>query len=150
MVASTPNALAFSRDGGMAWKSVALPSYVSTVQGVALSPSAIWISSRAGVFYSKDNGVTWEHVLVGAPPQNLMSVRYDRAAAALARADAAPATSTPPAMARPGAAPPLPASHIRSLSVAGGRLLGITPFRGIVAQPESQAQLQAASADGAR
>ena len=53
---------------------------VTGMQGVALSPFAIWISSRAGVFYSKDNGVTWEHVLVGVPPQNLMSVRYDGAA----------------------------------------------------------------------
>lgn len=146
VIASTTNSLAFSRDGGIAWTSVELPPYVSTVQGVALSPFAIWISSRAGVFYSKDNGVTWEHILVGVPPQNLMSVRYDGAARrllGLTRSGDVYSTSDGQTWNRTAVA----GVHIRSLSVAGGRLLGITPFRGIVAQPESQVQaLRAATA----
>jgi photosystem II stability/assembly factor-like uncharacterized protein len=150
VIASTPNSLAFSRDGGMAWTSVELPPYVSTVQGVALSPFAIWISSRAGVFYSKDNGATWEHILVGVPPQNLMSVRYDGAARrllGLTRSGDVYSTSDGQTWNRTAVA----GVHIRSLSVAGGRLLGITPFRGIVAQPESQAQaLRAASAGSSK
>ncbi len=150
VVASTPNALAFSRDGGMAWKSVALPSYVSTVFGVALSPSAIWISTRAGVFFSNDNGGNWQHVLAGAPPQNLTSIRYDRATGhllGLTRSGEIYSTSDGQTWSRTAAA----GVAIREISVAGRRLLGITPFRGIVAQPEDQAQaLRAASADGAR
>jgi hypothetical protein len=38
--------------------------------------------------------------------------------------------------------------QIRSISVAGGRLLGITPFRGIVAQPQSDAGSIRATAGG--
>jgi hypothetical protein len=41
-----------------------------------------------------------------------------------------------------------PGYRLRSVSVAGGRLLGITPFSGIVAQPESEAQGQRVTASG--
>ena len=140
VVASTPNALAISHHHGMAWKSVTLPSYISTVQSVALTPSAIWLSSRSGVFYSEDDGANWEHVLVGAPPQNLMSVGYESAShrfLGLTQGGDVYMSSDGQTWNRTA----ITEFHIRSLSLAGGRLLGITPFRGIVGQPESQALL---------
>jgi ligand-binding sensor domain-containing protein len=149
VVATTPDGMAISHHHGNAWTAVSVPSYISPVQAVALSPSAIWLSSRSGVFFSKDDGATWEHVLVGAPPENLMSVRYDHAAQrllGLTRSGQVYSAHEGQPWNRTADA----GIQIRSISPAGGRLLGITPFRGIVAEPELQTPRAAASAGGSR
>ena len=96
-------------------------------------------------------GVNWlGDAVMTTPAQNLMSVRYDGAARrllGLTRSGDVYSTNDGQTWNRTAVA----GVHIRSLSVAGGRLLGITPFRGIVAQPESQAQaLRAASAGSSK
>ncbi|MGZ4822250.1 MAG: WD40/YVTN/BNR-like repeat-containing protein, partial [Terriglobales bacterium] len=147
VLASTPNSLVFSRDGGNAWTAVALPKYVTTVYSVVLSPSAMWIATRSGVFRSRDNGANWEHVFVGTPAQNLTAVQYDSAAQRLfgvASTGEIYSASEGASWSRTST----PGYLIRSLSVAGGRLLGITPFSGIVAQPESETQGLRVTASG--
>ncbi|MBZ5629089.1 MAG: transcriptional regulator [Acidobacteriia bacterium] len=147
LLAATPDSLVLSRDGGAAWSKLALPSYVGIVHGVAISPSTLWIATHAGVFYSQDNGASWVHVLVGTPPRNLMSVRYDADAQrilGLTRSGEIYSTHDGQVWNRAADA----GLHIRSISVAGGRLLGITPFRGIVAQPESEARSLRTAAGG--
>ncbi|MBZ5568543.1 MAG: transcriptional regulator [Acidobacteriia bacterium] len=147
ILAATPNSLVFSRDGGAAWSKIALPPYVGIVRGVAISPASLWIATHAGVFYSQDNGANWVHVLVGTPPQNLMSVRFDAdAQRLLGLTPSGEIYSTHDGRVWRRAADA--GLHIRSISIAGGRLLGITPFRGIVAQPESEAPSLRATAGG--
>jgi photosystem II stability/assembly factor-like uncharacterized protein len=147
VLAATPNSLVFSRDGGNTWMPVALPKFVTTVSDVVLSPSSMWIATRSGVFSSQDNGATWEHVFVGAPAQNLTAIQYDAASQRLfgvATTGEIYSTSDSRSWSRTSA----PGYRLRSVSVAGGRLLGITPFSGIVAQPESEAQGQRVTASG--
>jgi ligand-binding sensor domain-containing protein len=117
------------------------------VRGVAISPSTLWITTHAGVFYSQDSGANWIHVLVGTPPQNLTSLRYDaeaRRLLGLTRSGEIYSTNDGQVWSRAADA----GFQIRSISVAGGRLLGITPFRGIVAQPQSDAGSIRATAGG--
>ncbi|HET7185969.1 MAG TPA: transcriptional regulator [Terriglobales bacterium] len=137
VVASTPNSLAVSHNHGVAWTPVNLPSFVGTVSSVAMSPSAMWVSAYAGVFFSKDDGANWEHVLVGTPPQNLTSVRYDAVSQRLlgvTHSGEVYSTVDNNHWNRIADA----GIHMRSVNFAGGRLLGITPFRGIVAPPAGQ------------
>ena len=139
VLAATPNSLVFSRDGGNTWTPVALPKFATTVYSVVLSPSAMWIATRSGVFRSQDNGAAWEHVFVGSPAQNLTAIHYDSVAQRLFGVTATGEIYS----ASEGASwsrKSTPGYSIRSLSASGGRLLGITPFSGIVAQPEPVAQ----------
>ncbi len=150
VLASTAKSLLLSRDGGANWTRASIPASVDAIYAVALSPNALWITTRVGVFSSQDDGATWEHVLVGDPARNLTAVHYDRASRHLlavtgngeiyASADGRKWTRA--------ADPGLP---LRSVSYSGGRLLGITPFSGIVAQPEAEAQsLRVGTAGGSQ
>jgi photosystem II stability/assembly factor-like uncharacterized protein len=145
VLAATPNSLVWSRDGGMTWSALALPSYVGIVHAVAISPSMLWIATHAGVFESKDTGATWEHVLVGTPPQNLMSIRYDatgQRVLGLTRSGEIYSTHDGQIWSHTAHT----GIYLRSIGLAGGRLLGITPFRGIVAQPEPDVRALRATA----
>jgi photosystem II stability/assembly factor-like uncharacterized protein len=147
VLASTPNSLVFSRDGGAVWTPVALPEFVTTVSHVVLSPTAMWITTNSGVFASEDNGASWEHVFVGTPAQNLTVIQYDAAVQRMfgvATTGEIYSTSDGRSWSRTSA----PGYVIRSMIVARGRLLGITPFSGIVAQPEAEAQAMRAAASG--
>ena len=66
-----------SNDGGANWSLAKLPAYFSAVYSIALLPEdTVWIATHQGVFFSKDYGVTWEHVLVGSPARQLSYITY--------------------------------------------------------------------------
>jgi len=146
VAAATPNLVLLSQDGGSNWSTAALPPFVTAVYGVALTPSAVWVATREGAFHSRDHGATWEHVVVGIPARNLVSVHYDAGRQRLLGA----ATSGEVFVSRDGGQSWSRASDpgwdIRRVGVAGERLLGITAFSGIVAEPDDAAQSPRAAA----
>ncbi len=146
-IAATPTFLALSRDRGANWSPLALPAFAGTVYSVAISPSTLWLATRNGVFRSPDHGVTWAHILVGKPPENMTEVRYDSSGErllGLTRSGEIYQSSDGQTWRRTAES----GIPIRAVTVAAGRLLGITPFRGIVALPESSATATSAAAVG--
>jgi photosystem II stability/assembly factor-like uncharacterized protein len=134
VAAATPAAVLISSDSGTSWAAAALPPFVTRVFSIAITPDTLWITTRQGAFYTHDRGATWGHIIVGLPARNLISLRYDSAGQRLlgvATSGEIFATRdghTWDRIADPGWA-------VRAISVAAGRLLGITAFSGIVAQP---------------
>ena len=148
VAAASPASVLISNDGGTVWSILKLPAYVTRVYGVALEPERIWITSREGAFYSKDDGQTWEHVLVGSPAMQVVSVAYDtanRRTLGVASNGEIYSTSDGRAWSRTAE----PGRALRSLSIAGNRIYGITQFSGIVAA-EDAATTERAAGGGAQ
>ncbi|MGZ4816324.1 MAG: WD40/YVTN/BNR-like repeat-containing protein [Terriglobales bacterium] len=137
VLASSPEAVLLSRDGGNGWEQLTLPPFVSRIYRVEFGPndSSVWISTHMGTFHSKDAGKTWEHVMAGQPLSNVAYISYDRQnARLLAVADARRRIYE----SRDGDQWTLAAdSHwpIRNLVVTRGHLYAVTDFSGIVEQP---------------
>jgi photosystem II stability/assembly factor-like uncharacterized protein len=52
--------IAVSQDGGASWKSVKLPSGLTSLATLCLTPDGtLWVGGREGIFYSQDSGDTW-------------------------------------------------------------------------------------------
>jgi photosystem II stability/assembly factor-like uncharacterized protein len=136
VLASSPDALFLSLDGGDTWEQLTLPPFVTRLYRVEFGPSSsdLWVSTHMGTFHSKDRGKTWQHVMAGQPLTNVSYVSYDRQnARMLAIADARRRIYE----SRDGESWALAAdSHwpIRNIIVTAGRLYAVTDFSGIVAQ----------------
>jgi photosystem II stability/assembly factor-like uncharacterized protein len=132
VAAATPDALLLSTNGGTVWSIAKLPKYVSRLSGAALEPDRIWITTREGAFFSTDAGETWEHVIVGMPAMQVVSIAYDAAnsrALGVASNGEIYSSANGKEWTRAGE----PGRALRSVSVAGNRIYGITQFSGIVA-----------------
>jgi photosystem II stability/assembly factor-like uncharacterized protein len=146
VAAATPNSLLLSKDAGATWTTAKLPAYVTRLSGVGLDPERVWITGREGAFFSADAGETWEHVLVAMPAMQIYSVAYDAAnqrilgVAANGEIYSTADGKSWSRMAEPGRA-------LRSVTVAGNRIYGITQFSGIVAAQDA-ASMERASAGG--
>jgi photosystem II stability/assembly factor-like uncharacterized protein len=52
--------MALSLDGGMRWKSIALPARLTQISSVAVDDQkSLWVGGREGVFISPDDGASW-------------------------------------------------------------------------------------------
>jgi photosystem II stability/assembly factor-like uncharacterized protein len=134
VLAATSGSVLLSRNRGDTWTRAQLPDYVTVIYGVALAPDALWIATREGAFFSRDDGRSWEHIVVGIPARNLLRVNYDPDGRRLLGATVGQVFES-----RDGGAEWTPVGGptrlVRSLSVAGNRILAITAFDGIFAQP---------------
>ena len=150
VLASSPDALFLSHNGGDTWEQLTLPPFVSRLYRVEFGPgnSNLWISTHMGTFHSKNGGKTWEHVMAGQPLTNVSYVSYDRQTSRLlAVGDGRRRIYE----SRDGEAWTLAAdSHwpIRNVVVNGGRLYVVTDFSGIVAQPLGSQSIAAAGGGG--
>jgi photosystem II stability/assembly factor-like uncharacterized protein len=141
VLAATPTSAMLSKDGGETWSELKLPPYVGRVNGVAIGPrSDLWVATHMGTFRTHDAGAKWEHVTAGNPVTKLWSVRYDR------KSDRLIAIAGNRNMifeSRDGGISwQLAASArypIRDVTLAGGRMLAVTDFNGVVAQLVSEA-----------
>lgn len=71
VLATTPKAALLSPDGGWTWRTLRLPSFVTTLYGGALqSGKVVWLAAREGALRSADYGHTWELIA----PHLLMDV----------------------------------------------------------------------------
>jgi photosystem II stability/assembly factor-like uncharacterized protein len=148
IVAATRSTVLVSTDGGTEWKQAPLTSFVSSVYGLAITPDAnIFVASREGIFHSADAGKTWEHVVNGVPAKDIGSVTYDSErkrlfATSIVSSVIFQSDDNGRSWQRHSDA----GYTLRSVSAVKGRLLGATPFDGVVAQPENDSR--SASAEG--
>jgi photosystem II stability/assembly factor-like uncharacterized protein len=148
IVAATRSSVLVSTDGGTEWKQAPLASFVSSVYGLAVTPDAnIFVASREGIFHSADAGKTWEHVVNGVPAKDIGSVTYDSErkrlfATSIVSSVIFQSDDNGRSWQRHSDA----GYTLRSVSAVKGRLLGATPFDGVVAQPENDSR--SASAEG--
>lgn len=136
VVAATHTEVLVSADGGINWHLVNLPSHVTGVRGVTVTPDAeILVASADGAFRSSDLGKNWEHVLGGLPKNDLSFVSYDFSARTLLATslsvrtifqshDGGRSWSRGPDVGYP----------LRRVAAVHGRLIAVTPFDGIIAQ----------------
>lgn len=140
MVAATRSSVLVSNDNGKTWQHASLPSYVVGIRGVAIaSDSQIMIAAREGAYHSADGGTTWEHVLNGLPAKDITSVSFDAAhQRLLVTSDATGVIFESSDGGRSWQRGPDSGFPLRRVSVFGRRLVGATPFDGVILQPENE------------
>ncbi len=152
VLAATRSAVLVSNDSGTTWKLAAgLPNYVVSIRSAAIaSDSQILVASREGAFRSGDSGATWEHVMNGLPGKDITSVSFDPThKRLLATSDATGVIFESRDGGRSWQRGPDTGFPLRRVSVIGGRLVGATPFDGVILQPENESISAAADAGSA-
>lgn len=148
---TTPNAVAVSVNGGESWLPATKPLDPEfTINSVAIDALGdIWLASRAGVYRSTDAGDSWKKITT-LRLANILNIQFDVEnhrmlvvsgastnifeSADNGRTWTAISTGWP----------------LRNLRLARGRLLGTTPFDGIVMQPEVTAAVDNVAGSGTR
>jgi photosystem II stability/assembly factor-like uncharacterized protein len=140
VVAATRSSVLVSNDKGATWKQGGLPTYVVSIRSAAIaSENQIIIASREGAFRSGDGGATWEHVVNGLPGKDITYVSFDSThKRMLATSDATGVIFESRDGGRSWQRGPDSGFPLRRVSVIGGRLVGATPFDGVVLQPENE------------
>src|SRR6202167_1209756 len=148
VVAAARSTVLVSNDTGATWKLAGLPSYVVSIRSAAIaSGSQIMIASREGAFRSGDGGATWEHAVNGLPGKDITSVSFDSShKRLLATSDATGVIFESRDGGRSWQRGPDSGFPLRRVSVIGGRLVGATPFDGVILQPENESISAAAEA----
>jgi photosystem II stability/assembly factor-like uncharacterized protein len=150
VVAATRSSVLVSQNAGSAWQPAVLASYPINVRSVTVAPDGqIFVATREGAFHSADSGHSWNHVVAGLPDKDITSVTYDGSHKRLIATsgqtgvvfESADGGST--WLRGPDSGFPL-----RRISVVHGRYVGATPFDGVIAQPENEAQ--SANAGGSK
>jgi photosystem II stability/assembly factor-like uncharacterized protein len=152
VVAATRSSVLVSKDKGTTWKQTALPSYVVSIRGAALSADGdIVIAAREGLYHSADTGATWEHVVNGIPAKDITSVSFDAVhGRALATSDSTGVIFVSQDGGRSWRHGPDSGYPLRRVSVIGGRFVAATPFDGVILQPENESISAAAGASSSR
>jgi photosystem II stability/assembly factor-like uncharacterized protein len=150
LVAATHSTVLVSNDSGKTWQQAGLPSYVASIRNVAIvSDSQILVASREGAFRSGDGGATWEHVVNGLPGKDITSVSFDSGSKRLlATSDSTGVIFESRDGGRSWQRGPDSGFPLRRVSIIGGRLVGATPFDGVILQPENESISAAAGVGG--
>ncbi|MGH9511576.1 MAG: WD40/YVTN/BNR-like repeat-containing protein [Terriglobales bacterium] len=142
LVAATRTSVLFSTDSGVAWRQASLPSYITNIRELAITPDQqILIASREGAFRSSDSGLSWQRSYNGLPDSNINSITYDASANRLL------ATSTVTGVifesedgGRNWHRGPDAGYPLHSVNVVKGRFLAATPFDGVILQPINETE----------
>ncbi|HEY0263325.1 MAG TPA: hypothetical protein VGC07_02265 [Granulicella sp.] len=136
IVAAGLKSMSLSKDGGKSWKPVVSPSQVSQITGAAIDgDGGLWVGGREGVFYSLDNGMSWQ-ALTGVVINDVNSVFYDARGQRVLITSAGRRT-----MAYAVHLPDRRTTfwdtgwNLRFVRPVGDHLLAVTPFDGVVLQP---------------
>jgi photosystem II stability/assembly factor-like uncharacterized protein len=140
VLAATRSSVVVSDDNGATWKKGGLPTYVVSIRSAAIaSDTQFMVASREGGFRSADGGATWEQSANGLPSKDITSVSYDSThKRLLATSDATGVVFESRDGGRSWQRGPDSGFPLRRVSVIGGRLVGATPFDGVVLQPENE------------
>jgi photosystem II stability/assembly factor-like uncharacterized protein len=150
IAATTRTSVLVSTDGGSSWSQRNLPSYVTNVRGVSVTPeSQILVATREGAFQSADSGANWTKMVAGLPDKDITSITYDSVGNRLL------ATSFQTGVifqsvdsGRTWQRGPDSGFPLRRVNVVHGRFVGATPFDGVIVQPENEPQSAAAGSGG--
>ncbi len=150
VLAATRSSVLVSNDGGATWDKAALPAYVVGIRSAVIaSDREIMIAAREGAFRSTDGGATWAHVENGLPGKDITSVSLDSLHhLLLATSDATGVIFESHDGGRSWQRGPDTGYPLRRLSIIGGRLVGATPFDGVILQPEDESISAAAGVGG--
>ena len=152
MVAITnPNAVAVSVNGGESWLPATKPLDPEfTINSVAIDAMGdIWLASRAGVYRSTDAGDSWKKITT-LRLANILNIQFDvENHRMLVVSGASTNIFESSDNGRTWTAISTGWS-LRNLRLARGRLLGTTPFDGVVLQPEVTAAVENAAGSGTR
>jgi photosystem II stability/assembly factor-like uncharacterized protein len=145
------NAIAVSVSGGESWLPATKPLDPEfTINAVAIDALGdIWLASRAGLFRSTDAGDSWKKITT-LRLSNIVSIQFD---AENHRMLVVSGSSTNIFESSDNGRTWSSISTgwpLRNLRFARGRLLGTTPFDGVVVQPEVTAVADNVSGAGAR
>jgi photosystem II stability/assembly factor-like uncharacterized protein len=139
MVAASGNTLAISADEGENWLPTTHLQTDFSVNGVSVEANGdIWLAAPEGVFRSSDAGESWKK-MNSLRLANIVSILLDEAPERILVTGAA-STSVFESVdhgrtwTRINSGWPL-----RNVQSARGRLLGVTPFDGVIIQPETSA-----------
>jgi photosystem II stability/assembly factor-like uncharacterized protein len=138
VVLATRSEILISSDGGMNWRVSPLPLKGVTIHGMVISrpDDYIFVASREGGFRSLDLGRSWHRMLNGLPEKNLSSISCEpgqRLILATSRDTGVVFQSEDQGLSwKRGPDTGYPLLQVR---LAGDRLLGATPFDGLVTQP---------------
>jgi photosystem II stability/assembly factor-like uncharacterized protein len=140
VLAATRSSVVVSDDNGATWKKGGLPTYVVSIRSAAIaSDTQFMVASREGAFRSADGGATWEQSANGLPSKDITSVSFDSThKRLLATSDATGVVFESRDGGRSWQRGPDSGFPLRRVSVIGGRLVGATPFDGVVLQPENE------------
>jgi photosystem II stability/assembly factor-like uncharacterized protein len=142
LVAATRSSVLVSEDAGAAWHLAVLASYPINVRSVTVAPDGqIFVATHEGAFHSADSGQSWNHVMAGLPDKDITSVSYDgshkRLLATSGQTGVVFESSDGGSTWQRG---PDSGYPLRRISVVHGHYVGATPFDGVIAQPENEAQ----------
>jgi photosystem II stability/assembly factor-like uncharacterized protein len=138
VVAATRTAVLISANGGESWLPVKSLYADFNINSVAVETSGnIWLAAREGVFRSTDMGDSWKRVYMRL--DNVRSLQFDEDSPRILATGAA-SNSVYESLDNGRNWSPINSGWpLRGISSAHGRLLGITPFDGVVIQPEASA-----------
>jgi photosystem II stability/assembly factor-like uncharacterized protein len=139
VVAATSDAIAVSANGGESWLP-AMPLHGDFfINSVFVDPTGdIWLAAREGVFRSSDAGESWKRI-AGLRLANVVNLQFDEASQRILATGAA-SMSVFESVDHGRTWTPINSGWpLRTVRSAHGRLLGLTPFDGVIIQPETSA-----------
>jgi photosystem II stability/assembly factor-like uncharacterized protein len=77
IIAASLRGAIVSTDGGATWTTAKVPTFITAIFSVAVTPESVWMASREGAWRSSDHGVYWDHIISGIPARNINYVSYD-------------------------------------------------------------------------
>ena len=144
VVAAGGNRVAVSVNGGESWLASRPLSPGIVIDSVAFDPSGagtIWVAARDGVYRSTDLGDTWKRV-PSLRLANVVEIQVDQENERILATGAA-STNVYESLNNGRTWSPINSGwRLRSVKSVRGRLLGATPFDGVVLQPEVDADAQ--------
>ena len=150
VVAASRNAIAVSANGGESWLTPKPLEADFIINSVSVdSTGTIWLAAREGVFRSSDVGDTWKRV-TSLRLSNVVSVQFDEENQRILATGAASSNVFSSADNGRTWEPINSGWLVRTVRAAGGRLLGTTPFDGVIIQPEATAVSQPVAVSGTR
>jgi photosystem II stability/assembly factor-like uncharacterized protein len=150
VVAASANAVAVSVNGGESWITPKPLETDFVINSVSVEGNGnIWLAAREGVFRSSDVGDTWKRI-PSLRLSNVVSVQFDEENQRILATGAASSNVFSSSDNGRTWEPINAGWMLRTVRSAGGRLLGTTPFDGVIVQPEAPAAAPPAVASGTR
>jgi len=142
VVVAGHDAAAVSVNSAESWLPLKAPDEDLTINAVAVDPNGdLWLAAREGVYRSTNVGDTWKRIYSLRLP-NVVSIQFDEEGKRIL-ATGASSTSVVESLDH-GRTWSLINSGwpLRNVRSAHGRLLGTTPFDGVVIQPDTSAAVR--------